>query len=144
MRKKRLIDPAYCSDWMKKNPERAKLIQKRYRDNNKDKTSARWKIYKENNYGIIKACQHRRRARNKNAAGSFTGADVKRLFSLQRGGCGICKTLLGSSYHVDHIVPLARNGTNYPSNIQLLCKQCNLSKSWHDPIDYMQSIGMLL
>lgn len=34
-------------------------------------------------------------------------------------------------YHVDHIIPLSRNGTNWPDNLALACQLCNLSKNNH-------------
>ena len=37
--------------------------------------------------------------------------------------CGVVKDL-----HIDHIVPLALDGSNDLDNLQLLCKTCNLSK----------------
>jgi 5-methylcytosine-specific restriction enzyme A len=34
-----------------------------------------------------------------------------------------------ASLHIDHIIPLAKGGTNDLSNLHTLCQQCNLSKS---------------
>lgn len=31
--------------------------------------------------------------------------------------------------HVDHIWPLARGGSNHPSNLKTACKDCNLGKA---------------
>lgn len=39
-----------------------------------------------------------------------------------------CKYCGQSSTHIDHIVPLAQGGTHTWSNIQMICKDCNLSK----------------
>lgn len=57
------------------------------------------------------------------------------VFYRDRGRCIQCYKDLsgvmisGEEVHYDHIVPLAVGGTNDPSNFQLLCCKCNLSKS---------------
>ena len=79
------------------------------------------------------------------AAGAIDAAVVNFLMHAQRGKCAVCKTsIAGAPYHLDHIKPLARGGTNQRTNLQLLCPPCNLSKSAKDPIDFMQSRGFLL
>jgi hypothetical protein len=56
------------------------------------------------------------------------------IFYRDRGRCQACnKDLSGlmrpvRDLHIDHIVPLARSGSNDPTNFQLLCAGCNLSK----------------
>jgi 5-methylcytosine-specific restriction enzyme A len=50
---------------------------------------------------------------------------------LQCQSCG--KTAQQSILHIDHIVPLAKGGTNDLSNLQTLCQGCNSSKG--DRID---------
>ena len=84
------------------------------------------------------------RARFKGAEGSHTGDNIKTLFIKQRGRCIYCNVKLGSSYHVDHIVPLARGGSNWPSNLQLTCDKCNNRKRATDPIIFAQRLGKLL
>lgn len=46
--------------------------------------------------------------------------------------------------HVDHIKALRRGGTNDRRNLQMLCQPCNNRKHAKDPIDYAQSLGLLL
>ena len=62
-----------------------------------------------------------RRARKPGAEGFFTPADIKRIFGLQRGKCPGCRKPLGAKFDVDHITPLAKGGTNWPRNLQLMC-----------------------
>lgn len=66
------------------------------------------------------------------------------IVKAQKQRCAICRTSIRKSYHVDHITALSKGGEHKPSNIQLLCRSCNVRKSAKDPIDYMQSLGRLL
>lgn len=54
--------------------------------------------------------------------------DVKLLVWARDGGacvkCGSAKEL-----HFDHVIPLARGGSDEAENIQILCRNCNLAKS---------------
>ncbi len=91
-----------------------------------------------------KVAKQKRRSRERSAPGTFIANDLVALFAAQAGRCIYCKEELGRKYHVDHVVPLSKGGTNDPSNLQLLCAPCNLSKAARDPIVYAQSLGMLL
>jgi hypothetical protein len=56
------------------------------------------------------------------------------VYFRDQGRCQSClKDISGllkpyNDIHLDHIIPLAQSGTNDPSNFQLLCVNCNLSK----------------
>lgn len=43
--------------------------------------------------------------------------------------CALCRTTLGESFDVDHIIPLSKGGRDHPSNLNLLCLCCHRSKS---------------
>ena len=92
----------------------------------------------------IRANSSNRRARLRGAAGSYTHKDVQEIHRLQCGKCAACRCSLKKGYEVDHIVPVSRGGSNSRKNIQLLCVRCNRSKWARDPIEYMQSLGMLV
>lgn len=51
-------------------------------------------------------------------------------FKQQREGRWICESCgrKDGSFHVDHIVAVARGGLDDPQNFQLLCQECNLRK----------------
>ena len=79
----------------------------------------------------------RRRARIREAGGVHTDKDICEIRKSQDDKCGHCLTELSGRGHVDHIFPLARGGSNWPHNLQLLCAPCNMSKGSKDPIEFM-------
>ena len=93
-------------------------------------------------HGVAQA--GRRRARVRNASGSFTSEQITELYAKQKGRCANCGERLGDEYHRDHRIPLARGGTNDILNIELLCGPCNLAKHAKDPVDWAQENGRLL
>lgn len=66
-----------------------------------------------------------RRSRKLGNGGSHTTADLRRLFNRFNGKCAYCGA---DAQHVDHVVPLARGGSNSIGNLLPACKSCNLSK----------------
>lgn len=78
----------------------------------------------------MRAIVARRRALVLGAEGSHTKRDVEQLFEEQDGFClGCTGDLVELGYHVDHIHPLSKGGSNGPENLQLLCPTCNRQKS---------------
>jgi 5-methylcytosine-specific restriction endonuclease McrA len=94
----------------------------------------------------IDACahSHARRARKLAAPGTYTRQDVVALLTLQKHACVGCGVRLKSKYHVDHIVPLVKGGTNDRKNIQILCAPCNLSKGSKHPTEWALQNGRLI
>jgi 5-methylcytosine-specific restriction endonuclease McrA len=113
----------------KANPERGRGYAAKWRANNPEK---------------VRAQESNRRARKRSAEGRHTAAETAEIRHAQKGRCAYCKTKLGGGGHLDHIVPLAKGGSNWPSNLQWLCRPCNLRKNDKDPIDFAKQIGMLL
>lgn len=85
-----------------------------------------------------------RRAREQAAEGRHSIADIRRLLEAQRFCCADCGKSIKDGYHVDHVVPISKGGSNWPTNLQILCPTCNISKGDRDPIEHAQKIGRLL
>ena len=126
------------------SPERAKAYAVAYRAANPEKVKAAiskwmaahpsaWRIYNQN-----------RRARKLENGGKLSRGLSAKQFKLQRGKCPCCKKPLGEVFHLDHILPLARGGSNTDNNIQLLRASCNQQKSAKDPFQFMQEKGFLI
>ena len=120
---------AYCAAWRAINQEKVLANGAAWRAANPEKC----RIYNQN-----------RKARLRANGGKLSIGLSARLFKLQRGKCTCCGLPLGDNYHLDHIFPVALGGAHEDSNIQLLCKSCNLKKSSKHPVAFMQSIGFLL
>jgi 5-methylcytosine-specific restriction endonuclease McrA len=69
-----------------------------------------------------------RRARVRLAEGSFSREDIELKYQEQSGCCKWCNVELNGKYNIDHVVPIAKGGTNYPDNLVLACEHCNKSK----------------
>lgn len=70
----------------------------------------------------------RRRANKLEVGGSHTAADIDLQYRSQKGKCWHCGKKLNGKFHIDHLIPLARGGSNNPDNIVCSCAYCNLSK----------------
>lgn len=146
------------------NPDikiRSHLLGKEWRKNNREKVCAKGKRYYHKHAEKIRAKakltgkeirkryndkhpgnNSKTRARRAKADGFHTSADVILQLKSQKAKCWWCgKKLKGKKYHVDHIIPLSRGGTNWPNNIVISCPFCNLSKGNKLPSEW---IGKLI
>ena len=101
-------------DWAKKNPDKATVLRRN------------------------------RRAREAAAEGKHTASEIRVLLKQQREKCAYCRISLKGGYHADHIVALANGGSNWITNIQLTCPDCNMRKNRSDSIDFARRKGLLL
>ena len=125
-------------------PERLKVSRAWYEANKSERaiTVAAWRA---KNKFRTRAIRHNYLAKRK-SGGTHTAADILSLFDAQKGKCAYswCRKDLKSAYHVDHVMPISKGGTNDRRNLQLLCPTCNLKKNAKHPIDFAQENGLLL
>jgi 5-methylcytosine-specific restriction endonuclease McrA len=130
--------------YAEKSKERRAIKNAEWRRRKKDHIAQTAKIWRAANPEKSRCIVRARRARIRNAEGRHSAEDVQRIFAAQRGKCAHCRISIKAGYHVDHIQPLARGGSNWPRNLQLLCARCNQTKQAKDPIDWARSKGALL
>lgn len=131
--------------WRRENPEKRRTHDRVQRTKHAVKRKVQGRRWQIANPEKIKKYNSKRRAFKANAIGSFTEVDIARILKLQNKRCAYCRDPLDKKYEVDHIIPLSRGGTNYPKNLQLLCRfKCNQSKRDKDPIDFARSQGFLI
>lgn len=132
----------YKREWTRANKDRLNGLAREWKKANPDKVKAAKADYYKRNPHIGRLEAHRRRGRIRGADGHFTQDDVARIFAAQKGHCAACGKR--RKLTIDHIKPLAKGGSNWPSNIQGLCLSCNQAKQAKDPIDFMRARGALL
>jgi 5-methylcytosine-specific restriction endonuclease McrA len=147
------------ADWASTNRDRMRSAQAKYQAEHAAEIAAGQAAYREANRELCRqrsevwrianpdkhaAKQRNRHATKKAAEGFHTGEDIQRIYQAQNGKCAYCKTKVGQTYHVDHIQPLSKGGSNWPKNLQILCPTCNGKKHAQDPVVFMQRQGFLL
>lgn len=117
-------------EYYAKQLEIARAYKKRRRDTPalKERDRIAMLEWQKNNPEKVRARNHNRRAKVRGAVGRHTHIDINSANERQGFVCVFCPSSTKEGYHVDHIIPIARGGTNWPDNIQILCASCNLRK----------------
>jgi 5-methylcytosine-specific restriction endonuclease McrA len=135
---------AYSKAYYAANKEKFRAKHAEYYAANKEHYKATIDAWHKANPESVRVYTQNKRARKRESGGKLSKGLVARLFKLQRGKCACCGQLLGTDYHLDHIMPLFLGGSNTDDNIQLLTATCNMQKNAKHPIDFMQQKGYLL
>jgi len=116
---------AYADAWRKRNPG----------------YQAKWKS--ENRDSVVKY----RKARRSSCVGrledlGLSATEARDLLS-SKTHCVLCGDK-ESKFHLDHIIPRSRGGSNRPNNLQWLCATCNLAKSALNTEEFIAHIKKIL
>lgn len=135
--------------WKQENRERLRDLEKLRREKDPDRFRKRYRDWvdrdPERASRIHTALAHKRRCRIIEAGGSHTAADLRAILVAQGYSCAYCAAnLKRAKRHLDHIMPLALGGSNDRSNLQFTCPPCNLAKGAKHPVDFAQSLGLLI
>lgn len=109
-----------------------------------DHINERAKKWRLKNSDKIALYNRTNKNKRKGAAGSHTNDDVAEIYDLQKGRCAYCNKKVRDDYHIDHVVPVSKGGTNNKDNICISCPTCNLKKHAKLPHDWAKERGMLL
>lgn len=106
------------NEYRRKHPEESSRRNKAY-----------WAKHPERYKLKSKTSNIRRKAREKNAQGTFNSNQWLSRFNLYGGRCAYCScSVTLDSVHIDHVIPLSLGGSNWPSNLVPACAKCNLKK----------------
>lgn len=127
------------------NPEKIKEYHAKWYTENRDKKLAYCAKYKKDNPDKVRAHRHQRRAVKANATGTHTADDWKERLAYHGYKCIYC----GVEKHetpqewltCEHLIPLSRGGSNWPSNLAPSCTSCNSSKGTKTHLEYLEFLN---
>jgi len=122
------------SAWRKANPEKHRAEQRKHYAHNVRKIQIRQLKYRHTHPEGVKQDSHRRRARELNSEGNFTGKQWLKLCKAFKFRCLCCNKK--RKLTADHVVPVSKGGSTWITNIQPLCGPCNTSKGNRRSTDY--------
>ena len=117
--------------WSRKYERREEVKQRRrrYRTSERGKESSR-------------RVKHKRRVGESKAP----TIELSTLIDMREGRCCYCKTKFDNNIHkpnVEHIIPVAKGGTNDPINLDVACARCNHRKNDRDLADFLAEWGLI-
>jgi 5-methylcytosine-specific restriction endonuclease McrA len=131
----------YKKSWAEENAERVILARRNYYERNREEVISRSRKWAEDNPDKVKMAKtdnrRKRRAAKHAGRGNFTAQEFIELcdwYGNRCLSCGDTETLL----EADHVVPLAKGGSDDIGNIQPLCGFCN-RKRFVNIVDYRVS-----
>lgn len=138
-----------CADCKTIYPNTTEYFPARHKDSDlvisycRTCSSKRVSAYCKAHPEVVQKRNRRRYAIKRGAVGDYTQADVDAQLKCQKHRCYYCHEKLSKTYHVDHVIPLSRGGSNGPENIVLACPHCNCAKNDRMPHEWAEG-GRLL
>jgi len=137
-----------AAKWRSENQERIAVYKREWRVANIERARSSCAKWREINKDMVIASNRSRKSALIGSLGTHSHQDVLSILAAQRARCANCLESLEmkgrNKYHVDHIMPLSRGGSNDKLNLQCLCPTCNMRKHAKDPIFWAQQNGRLL
>ncbi len=126
--------------------DKAKQARPEYRE--KERLRSKMRYYQPGGKEKVTARYHLRRARLQASSGTYAPSQIQTKLKKQRHRCYYCmaefvKQKQKYKYHIEHVIPLSRGGTNDIDNIVLSCPLCNLKKGNKLPHEFAEG-GRLL
>lgn len=109
--------------WLRNNREGNVAVQKKWREDNKEKCAVYMAKWWKGNLSKHNVYNAKRREEKRNQTSRLTETEKYQIELIYKKS-----QELGPNWHVDHIIPLAKDGSNHPDNLQIVRKKYNLEK----------------
>jgi len=89
-------------------------------------------LHKDLRWPINRQAASLRQFRRSLCLGYYENEDIKKIMEIQNFACYFCNVNIspetGIKYEIDHLTSIVNEGSEWPSNMALLCKKCNSLK----------------
>lgn len=106
--------------------EYRKAQRKRFAQNNPEKARLGYRIRSHKRRALVKGVLRE----------TYTKQDLLKRLDLFDYKCAYCCVDLDEKYNWDHVVPIARGGSDALENLVPACSDCNLNKNAKDPLTW--------
>jgi len=120
---------AYAREWRLKNRDKTRQYGRERVKKYPEKFKAKKRSYAARNRDYFRAKSSARRARMRLTEKPHTAQDISAQLIRQNRLCYWCSQPVPPNYHVDHVIPVARGGSNAADNIVITCPHCNQTKN---------------
>ena len=124
--------------YYKENSDRSKELRKKRYEEHKEREKEKMKEYRNSEKGRESKFKSYLKRRSCKQKVSFSSVQRKRLLDRDNWTCQSCGIKVHDKHtgnwntpdkaHIDHIIPLTKGGNSESSNLQVLCRTCNISK----------------
>jgi 5-methylcytosine-specific restriction endonuclease McrA len=122
---------AKAKRWAEENAERIKAVTKAYES--RPEVKAKHRQWEKDNPEKVKAKNMQRGRRMKSVEGHCTAEELQARIDLDGRKCYLCgcdwDALPTRDQTIDHVIPVSKGGSNWPSNLRPACRSCNSKKS---------------
>jgi len=130
----------YKQKYYQNNCKKLREYNRKWTENNPGYYSQKYQEWAKNNPGKVRLYARNRRARLACSIGSHTLEELQIRLQNQHNKCFYCGCDLDDKYHVDHLVPLSRGGSNWIENLVIACASCNSSKKDKLPVTFIANL----
>ena len=130
---------AFYRKYYLENKRNIKAASKKYRKENPEKVKAIGKKYRLENPGKTREHKIKRRGYGTPKNGILDKVITENILKYGEIVCEKCKEKCPNNFHIDHIRPVSKGGSNDYDNLQILCADCN-HKKFTKTANYKQNI----
>lgn len=118
--------------WKEAHPDKVRAYSAMYWDTHKEERKAALRAWFASNPGMNTFYCRQRENRKRGAKGSHTREQLKARIDFYNGRCYLCGELADT---IDHVIPIACGGSEWPANLRPACRSCNSRKGKKSLLD---------